>query len=197
MAQNEKPPRPSPSPKLHPPTLTKRSVTNSSRAIPRTRNRAGGAICPEFMGILRNDGELMAKKSRKIRADFRKNRTPRTRLSDWTQKFHQEAFNEESPVFGERIGKGELSRRRTVLTGQAEDAAAGDGLQLEIDQSACRRRRVLSVFGLNSTVEGNDGATHQCATRRLLKTLSTDQRHVVAAGDRVWFRDLRKGGKRI
>jgi ribosome biogenesis GTPase len=140
------------------------------------------------MGILRDDGELMAKKSRKIRADFRKNRTPRTRLSDWTQKFHQEAFNEESPVFGERIGKGELSRRRTVLTGQAEDAAAGDGLQLEIDQSACRRGRVLSVFGLNSTVEGDDGATHQCATRRLLKTLSTDQRHVVAAGDRVWFR---------
>ena len=28
----------------------------------------------------------------------------------------------------------------------------------------------------------------QCATRRLLKTLATDQRHVVAAGDVVWFR---------
>ena len=39
---------------------------------------------------------------------------------------------------------------------------------------------------------------YQCATRRLLKTLSTDQRHVVAAGDRVLFRpvpqtDLREG----
>jgi ribosome biogenesis GTPase len=28
----------------------------------------------------------------------------------------------------------------------------------------------------------------QCATRRLLKTLATDLRHVVAAGDVVWFR---------
>ena len=28
----------------------------------------------------------------------------------------------------------------------------------------------------------------QCAVRRLLKTLATDQRHVVIAGDVVWFR---------
>ena len=136
----------------------------------------------------------MPKKSRKIRADFRKNRAPRTRLSDWTQKFHEEAFDEEDPAFGERIGKSELSRRRTVLTGQAQDGAdSGKELQLEIDQSVCRRGRVLSVFGLNSTVEGEDGATYQCATRRLLKTLSTDLRHVVAAGDRVWFRPAMEG----
>ncbi len=36
---------------------------------------------------------------------------------------------------------------------------------------------MLSVFGLTSTVLGDDGATYQCATRRMLKTLSTDQRH--------------------
>ena len=33
----------------------------------------------------------------------------------------------------------------------------------------------------------------QCATRRLLKTLATDQRHVVAAGDIVWFRPEGEG----
>ena len=37
-------------------------------------------------------------------------------------------------------------------------------------------------------MHGDDGLTYQCATRRILKTLATDQRHVVAAGDRVMFR---------
>ena len=63
----------------------------------------------------------MAKKKRKIRADFRKNRAPRTRLDDWTKKYQQEAFQEENPAFGERIGKDGLSRRRTVLTGEGEN----------------------------------------------------------------------------
>jgi ribosome biogenesis GTPase len=39
-------------------------------------------------------------------------------------------------------------------------------------------------------VQAEDGRVFQCATRRLLKTLSTDQRHVVAAGDRVLFRPV-------
>jgi ribosome biogenesis GTPase len=47
---------------------------------------------------------------------------------------------------------------------------------------------VLRVQGLHSIVRDEAGAIFQCATRRLLKTLSTDQRHVVAAGDVVWFR---------
>jgi ribosome biogenesis GTPase len=52
---------------------------------------------------------------------------------------------------------------------------------------------VLAVHGLVSTVEGPDGGLHDCATRRLLKTLSTDQRHVVAAGDFVLFRRAADG----
>ena len=67
--------------------------------------------------------------------------------------------------------------------------------------SACRPRsilpgvcgRVLRVHGLSSTVQTDDGALHLCATRRVLKTLSTDQRHVVAAGDWVYFRTDRSG----
>jgi ribosome biogenesis GTPase len=43
------------------------------------------------------------------------------------------------------------------------------------------------VLGLICIVEDERGGTYQCATRRLLKTLATDQRHVVAAGDRVLF----------
>jgi ribosome biogenesis GTPase len=37
-------------------------------------------------------------------------------------------------------------------------------------------------------VQFDDGSLRRCATRRLLKTLATDQRHVVAAGDLAWVR---------
>jgi ribosome biogenesis GTPase len=49
------------------------------------------------------------------------------------------------------------------------------------------------VQGLLSLVRDDAGAMFQCATRRLLKTLATDQRHVVAAGDIVWFRPEGEG----
>ena len=39
-------------------------------------------------------------------------------------------------------------------------------------------------------VEEESGDLYHCATRRLLKTLATDQRHVVAAGDCVQFRPV-------
>jgi ribosome biogenesis GTPase len=44
------------------------------------------------------------------------------------------------------------------------------------------------MHGLASVVRTADGRTFQCAMRRVLKNLSTDQRHVVAAGDLVDFR---------
>jgi ribosome biogenesis GTPase len=37
-------------------------------------------------------------------------------------------------------------------------------------------------------VEAADGRQFRCAVRRLLRTLSTDERSVVTTGDRVWFR---------
>jgi ribosome biogenesis GTPase len=43
---------------------------------------------------------------------------------------------------------------------------------------------------LVSMVEEENGDVYHCATRRLLKTMTTDQRHVVAAGDRVVFRPV-------
>jgi ribosome biogenesis GTPase len=63
-------------------------------------------------------------------------------------------------------------------------------VHLDVDESVCRLGRVLSVHGLTSEVRDDEGRLYQCATRRLLKTLATDQRHVVAAGDRVWFRPV-------
>ena len=58
----------------------------------------------------------------------------------------------------------------------------------EIDRAKCRLGRVLRVQGLHNLVRDDAGEVFTCATRRLLKSLATDQRHVVVAGDVVWFR---------
>ncbi|MEX0978307.1 MAG: GTPase RsgA, partial [Pirellulales bacterium] len=62
--------------------------------------------------------------------------------------------------------------------------------QLNVDATIVKLGRVLAVQGLHSTVEAEDGALFSCATRRLLKTMATDKRHVVAAGDFVMFRPV-------
>src|SRR5262249_25310745 len=132
----------------------------------------------------------MSKDKRKIRADFRKNRTPRQRSSDLTRRFEREDYDQQlDEPRAERIsGKGELTRRRTVVGRETDDESAGFSVFPEIDLSQCRSGRVLAVYGLLSIVEAEDGTHFRCAVRRLLRTLSTDQRHVVAAGDKVLFR---------
>ena len=139
----------------------------------------------------------MGKPKRKIRAEFRKNRTYRTRRTDLTREFHRRSLDaaEDAPNVERIGGKSDLSRRRTVVAADevAPDAATPT-LPLEIDESVCRPGRVLSVMGLVSLVEDETGRTYRCAVRRILKTLSTDHRHVVAAGDRVQFRTVVSSG---
>jgi ribosome biogenesis GTPase / thiamine phosphate phosphatase len=134
----------------------------------------------------------MAKK-KKFRAEFRKNRTPRTRKTDWTRQFDAHGFQDLTPETEERIsGKGEMNRHRTIRTAEAgQDLGSAEipfDVLLEVDVAACRRGRVLSVFGLSNTVLDDDGTPYQCATRRILKTLSTEERNPVVAGDHVLFR---------
>jgi ribosome biogenesis GTPase len=134
----------------------------------------------------------MAKK-KKSRVEFRKNRAPRARKTDWTRQFDEHRFDEAAPENEERInGRGEHARRRTVRTAEVAVEECGAELpfdvHLDVDESVCRRGRVLSVFGLTSTVIGDDGTIFQCATRRILKTLSTEERNPVVAGDRVLLR---------
>jgi ribosome biogenesis GTPase / thiamine phosphate phosphatase len=127
---------------------------------------------------------------RKIRADFRKNRTTRQRATDLTKRFEREDYEDQlDEPHQERIsGKGELTRRRTVVGTQSDDETAGFAVHPEIDLADCRSGRVLAVHGLLSIVEADDGIFFRCTTRGLLRTLSTGQRHVVAAGDRILFR---------
>jgi len=130
----------------------------------------------------------MAKK-KKIRADFRKNRVTRARTSDWTKRFHTDSVQDDASARVERVsGRGELTRKRTIVVDETVDAGAQGDAVLGVDATECLPGRVLTVKGLVSVVQAPDGQLYQCATRRLLKTLSTDQRHVVAAGDRVLFR---------
>jgi ribosome biogenesis GTPase len=131
----------------------------------------------------------VAKKKGKLRTDFRKNRGSRPRKKD----FGRELAGSDSPVdapHGERVsGKGDISRKRTLAGGEVVEDESGTHVLPDVDRTICRLGRVLRVQGLLSIVRDEENsAIYECAIRRILKTLSTDKRHVVAAGDIVWFR---------
>jgi ribosome biogenesis GTPase / thiamine phosphate phosphatase len=131
----------------------------------------------------------MAKKKRQVRADFRKNRNVRARDKDWSRNFEAGDPELDDARSRESVsGKGELTRKRTVAGADVTEGESGAVVLPAIDPAVCRLGRVLRVQGLISTVQLDGGELRRCATRRILKTLATDQRHVVAAGDRAWVR---------
>lgn len=127
-------------------------------------------------------------KKKKFRADFRKKHESRTRERGLTKDF--EAGIENDSATSERIsGKGHLTRKRTIIGAEVVETTTGLSVHLDIDEGLCKRGRVLSVHGLTSQVEDDaTGRVYHCATRQLLKQLSTEQRSIVSAGDRVLFR---------
>jgi ribosome biogenesis GTPase len=56
-----------------------------------------------------------------------------------------------------------------------------------VDANVCKPGRVLRVHGLNSVVETEDGKQFRCSVRRVLRSLVTDERNIVAPGDYVWI----------
>lgn len=128
-------------------------------------------------------------KKKKVRVDLRKNRSKPPRAKQWTRTFQAEGLDEDTSRSAERIrAKGDLSRRRTIIT---EETGPGGGEIVEmpaVDISQCLPGRVLSVHGLFNMVQTEDGRQVRCSVRRLLRTLATDERSIVATGDRVWFR---------
>jgi ribosome biogenesis GTPase / thiamine phosphate phosphatase len=130
----------------------------------------------------------MAKKDKKFRTEFRKGHESRVRRSDLTRDYEGDADQLSDLNTSERVsGKGNLTRKRTVVGDASHEEDNGLAVHRSID-SQCLRGRVLRVFGLESEVRLDDGRDFRCAIRRLLKNLSTEQRHVVAAGDHVWIR---------
>jgi ribosome biogenesis GTPase len=125
---------------------------------------------------------------RKIRLEFRKNRSGRRRDGNLTRALASDPDAVNDRATGERLsGKGDLSRKRTVI-GDAADQSA-DGLAVSPATANCWRGQVLHVHGLESHVRGEDGRVARCTLRRVLRTLATDQRHPLAAGDWVHVRD--------
>jgi ribosome biogenesis GTPase / thiamine phosphate phosphatase len=128
-------------------------------------------------------------KKRKVRTDFRKNREVRARDKNVARQLSEDDVAAADAPRGERLsGKGNLSRRRTLAGAEVFEDEAGTIVLPEIDHEKCRLGRVLRGQGLHNLVRDEAGEVFTCATRRLLKSLATDQRHVVVAGDVVWFR---------
>ena len=128
------------------------------------------------------------RKPHKIRTQFRKNHESQTRDKDLTKAYRDEDQAEDVDQSQRVSGKGAATRKRTIIGEVVEGDETGFAVQLAIDETGCLNGRVLSVHGRTSRVLAEDGITYRCATRRLLKSLATDQRSVVAAGDRVLVR---------
>jgi ribosome biogenesis GTPase len=118
-------------------------------------------------------------KKKKVRVELRKNREKPPRGNDLTQQFRDDADAASEAAGGERVrAKGDLSRRRTVLLDDATSVPAARGAD-------SLPGRVLRVHGLYSYVEADDGRVFRCTVRRVLKSLTMDERSVVTTGDRV------------
>ena len=133
----------------------------------------------------------MAKKlSKKVRVDFRKNRQNPTRQNDFTRQVQADEIYIDRIDRDQRVsGKGELTRRRTILGETGE----GDTFVLSVDETACLSGRVLSAIGSTQcTVQVDEGqpfaGTHfECTVRRVVRTVARNARNAVVTGDRVLF----------
>jgi ribosome biogenesis GTPase len=126
---------------------------------------------------------------KKIRTEFRKEHQGRRRQKDLTRELARDERAEDKLVKSERLtGKGDLTRKRTIVGQEADAERAGFEVLRDVDSDTALRGRVLAVHGLRCVVQADDGREFRCATRRVLKNLSTDLRHVVVAGDVVYFR---------
>jgi ribosome biogenesis GTPase len=124
--------------------------------------------------------QCMSKK--KVRVELRKNRTKPPRINDLTHQFQEDSGTAGDALSGERVrAKGDVSRHRTVML------TDGEGAMPEATSEAIAGR-VLRVHGLYTYVEVEDRRVFRCTTRRLLKSLSTDERSVVTTGDLVSIR---------
>jgi ribosome biogenesis GTPase len=134
--------------------------------------------------------QAIVAKRKTHRAEFRKNRNARARATDWTRRLVEDPSLEDVAREERISGKGELTRRRTVRV----TAEGADGAPVLAAEAGAVAARVIRVHGLTCFVRTEDGREFPCAVRRLLKTISIDQRHVVACGDRVQVRAPGAGG---
>jgi len=134
----------------------------------------------------------MAKK-KKTRVELRKNRSQPPRDRGWTRGFDDHGYENESTLGQERVrAKGDLSRKRTIIQDETPHGTEQSEMPTA-DRDTCVPGRVLRVHGLVSVVQTEDGREVRCAIRRVLKNLATDERNVIATGDRVWIHPTMEG----
>ncbi|MBL8852613.1 MAG: ribosome small subunit-dependent GTPase A [Planctomycetaceae bacterium] len=128
----------------------------------------------------------MAKdKQKKVRTEFRKHYGARTRHSDVTRQFRADESSDDQRSHERLSGRGDLVKSRVVRGVAATADESGQSIVLDVSGDQCLSGQVLRVHGLNSIVRIEGGVDIVCSTRGLLKTLGTDLRHVVVAGDLV------------
>ena len=111
------------------------------------------------------------KRSQRVRVEFRRNRARPARDRSWTRQYQEHGFEEDESAQVEQVlAKGELSRKRTVISTE-ELAGLPEG-------------RVLAMRGLIAEVD-IDGSVWPCTVRRVLRTRLIRERHPVTVGDRV------------
>ena len=123
------------------------------------------------------------KRGKKIRVDFRRNLNKTVRdKSAWTRGFREQDIKHEDAHQAERVrGKGALSRKRTIIVGDADASRQCVGT-------------VVAMRGLVAEVD--DGARlWACTVRRVLRSRLIDARHPVAVGDRVRFSPVEVAGE--
>lgn len=118
------------------------------------------------------------KRGKKVRVQFKRNRSPRARTKDLTQQARDAEGHELDTTSREHIRpKGDLSRQRTIIVHDNDDTRDED-----------------SLFGVVVTMRGlyadvDDGKNvWPCTVRRILRTRLIDQRHPVTVGDHVRFK---------
>lgn len=135
------------------------------------------------------------KEGQKHRVDIRRNKQVRTRRQNLTQDLQNDTERAEDAESSERVAaRGDLSRRRT-LVGVAVD---GDQLIRVVDETGCRKGRVVSFIGLHVMVrDDDDGREYECTIRGVLRSMARDARNVVITGDRVLFRQEGDAGQGV
>ncbi|RJP36040.1 MAG: ribosome small subunit-dependent GTPase A [Phycisphaerales bacterium] len=123
-----------------------------------------------------------ARPGRKVRVDFRRNRTQPPRTKDWTRRALEVEDHELDEGAEERVlAKGDLSRRRTIIVDGPQDTSLAGGV-------------VIALRGQFSEVD--DGRrVWMCTVRRVVRTLFSKRRHPLAVGDRVLFRPIEATGE--
>lgn len=119
-------------------------------------------------------------KPRKTRVDFRRNRLRPGRQKRWEVPDEPDDLSQDAPSSEAVSGKGDLSRKRTVVDREQAEALA-EGTVIAV------RGQFVDVL--------SGGQLWQSSVRRILRTVRIDDRAPVVVGDRVTFAKTEQAGR--